>query len=58
MLPKEKYLRGWLTHKKCYSEELIMEKIVFNFLSMIFLSIKGFKFSSCLERESLTDSLI
>ena len=35
-----------------------MEKIFFIFLSMIFLNRNGFRFSSCLERESLTDSWI
>ena len=33
-----------------------MEKIFFIFLSMIFLSRKGFRVSSFLDRESLTDS--
>jgi len=37
-----------------YPGLLFMEKIIFIFLSMIFLSRKGFKFSSFLERESFT----
>ena len=50
--------KGSLTHKGWYSELLLMEKIFLSFLSMDFLSRKGFRDSSCLVRDCLPDSRI